>query len=419
MATFIDRRSGKHKSTVNRRRFIRRYKEQLKEAVSNSIAKRSIIDTTSGEKVKIPEKDIREPIFGHGKGGRRESVFSGNKEFVQGDKISRPQSGQQGTGSQASNKGEGLDDFVFEITREEFLELFFEDLELPDLVKKELSQLKSYKRVHAGFVRHGNPSNINIVRSLRNAHGRRIAMAGPIKKKIKAAKQELQQANEESPTDAAKILALEEKLKRLSKRLGTLPFIDEIDLRYNLHLKEPELTTQAVMFCLMDVSGSMDEVKKDLAKRFFLLLYLFLNRNYEKIEVVFIRHHTTAKEVDEQEFFYSRETGGTVVSSALEMMRNIMHERYLATEWNIYAAQASDGDNWNADSPYCREILLKDIMPHLQYFAYIEILPRHHQSLWQAYLDITKTNKSFAMQHINNQTEIYPIFRELFKRHKV
>ena len=104
------------------------------------------------------------------------------------------------------------------------------------------------------------------------------------------------------------------------------------------------------MFCLMDVSGSMDEERKDIAKRFFILLYLFLTRNYERIEVVFIRHHTIAKEVDEDEFFHSRESGGTVVSSALKLMQEIIRERYPLTEWNIYAAQASDGDNWDDDS---------------------------------------------------------------------
>src|SRR3989338_6106597 len=129
------------------------------------------------------------------------------------------------------------------------------------------------------------------------------------------------------------------------------------------------------MFCVMDVSGSMDEAKKEIAKRFFILLYLFLTKNYETIELVFIRHHTTAKEVNEKEFFYSRETGGTVVSSALELMRDIILYRYSSADWNIYGAQASDGDNWNNDSPRCADILMRDIMPYVQYFAYVEIMP--------------------------------------------
>ena len=138
-----------------------------------------------------------------------------------------------------------------------------------------------------------------------------------------------------------------------------MPFLDTNDLRYNLHVKRPVPTSQAVMFCLMDVSGSMDQQIKDMAKRFYLLLYMFLKRHYERTDIVFIRHHTVAKEVDEQEFFYSRETGGTVVSSALRLMKEVIDARYSPNEWNIYGAQASDGDNWNDDSPICRKLLEK------------------------------------------------------------
>ena len=107
-----------------------------------------------------------------------------------------------------------------------------------------------------------------------------------------------------------------------------MPFIDSFDLRYNNHVRIAQPTTQAVMFCLMDISGSMDEQKKNIAKRFFTLLYLFLTRTYEHIDVVFIRHHTVAEEVDEENFFHSRETGGTVVSSALKLMRKVIDARY-------------------------------------------------------------------------------------------
>jgi len=169
----------------------------------------------------------------------------------------------------------------------------------------------------------------------------------------------------------------------------------------------------------MDVSGSMDEPKKDIAKRFFILLYLFLTKNYEKIELVFIRHHTSAKEVSEQDFFYSRETGGTVVSSALELLYQTIEARYPSHAWNIYVAQASDGDNWNADSPYCLELLQEKIMPLLQYFAYIEIMPRHHQSLWEVYQQIEQQYSNFAMKNIDTVIDIYPVFRQLFKRKTV
>jgi uncharacterized sporulation protein YeaH/YhbH (DUF444 family) len=179
----------------------------------------------------------------------------------------------------------------------------------------------------------------------------------------------------------------------------------------------PELTTQAVMFCIMDVSGSMDEEKKYIAKRFFMLLHLFLKRNYERIDVVFIRHHTNASEVDEEEFFSSRETGGTVVSSALELMRKIIAERYASSQWNIYGAQASDGDNWNDDSPRCRTIIEESVLPYCQYFAYIEITEAEPQNLWREYQKLALAFPGrFACQRIGRIEDIYPVFRELFHK---
>ena len=202
----------------------------------------------------------------------------------------------------------------------------------------------------------------------------------------------------------------------MKEKITAIPFVDTSDILYNRTTKQINPSTQAIMFCVMDVSGSMDEAKKDMAKRFFILLYLFLTRSYQKIQIIFIRHHTSAKEVGEQEFFYSRETGGTVVSSALELIYDIIIDRYATNDWNIYVAQASDGDNWNADSPYCQSLLKEKIMPLVQYYAYIEIMPRHHQSLWNSYLTVKEENSNFAMQTISKPSEIFPVLHALFKR---
>ncbi|KTD64754.1 YeaH/YhbH family protein [Legionella spiritensis] len=418
MSQLIDRRqnAGK-KSTVNRQRFLRRYKHQIKRAVSDAMGKRSITDIDQGEQISIPAKDISEPRFHKGRGGYVERVLPGNDQFIAGDRIKRPEEqGGGGGGSQASNGGEGEDEFVFQLSREEFLELYFEDLELPDLVKKELARMTTYKTVRAGVTSSGIPSNINVVRSMRQATGRRVALASPYKRQLRAAEAELARLEEQSSPEKVDLLRLQRDIEFLKKKIQSVPFIDTLDLRYNNRVRIPAPSTQAVMFCVMDVSGSMDEAKKDIAKRFFILLYLFLTRNYEKIELVFIRHHTSAKEVNEEEFFYSRETGGTVVSSALELLNTIIEARYPPSAWNIYVAQASDGDNWNADSPYCQELLQEQIMPLLQYFAYIEIMPRHHQSLWEVYQKVRQQYPNFAMENIDNVADIYPVFRELFKR---
>ncbi len=417
MTQIIDRRlNGKNKSAVNRTRFIRRFKGQIKKAVSDAVARRGVTEIDQGGKVNIPARDISEPIFGHGAGGRRSVIHAGNREFVAGDRIPRPPKGQGGGGGRASNTGEGEDDFIFEISREEFLEFFFDDLALPNLVKTQLNAVNEFTRVRAGFTPTGSPSDLNIIRSLRGAIGRRIALRSPYLAEVEALESELAELADE---ESERALQLKREIDRIKSRIHAIPFLDSFDLRYNNRVKLPRPATQAVMFCLMDVSGSMDQMKKDLAKRFFMLLYLFLKRSYEKIEVVFIRHHTIASEVGEEEFFYARETGGTVVSSALKLMREIIRDRFPTADWNIYAAQASDGDNWDDDSPLCEDLLITSIMPCLQYFAYIEIASEEEQNLWRRYLNVHAVHKNFAMQRIAGVDDIFPVFRELFKRQLV
>ena len=419
MSYVIDRRlNGKNKSTVNRQRFLRRYKAHIKKAVEEAVGRRSITDIDHGEQISIPARDIDEPIFHHGPGGRQTRVFPGNREFATGDRIPRPEGGGGGgAGSQAGNSGEGEDDFVFQITQEEFLDFMFEDLALPNLIKRHLTGTDTFRTVRAGFSQQGNPSRINVVRSMRAAQARRIALSGGSRARLREAVKELEQLRQQQPDNLIDIRELELEIEQLRARIDKVPFLDTFDLRYNLLVKHPDPSSRAVMFCLMDVSGSMTQATKDMAKRFFILLYLFLKRNYDKIDVVFIRHHTSAKEVDEEEFFYSRETGGTIVSSALRMMQQIIAERYSPAEWNIYCAQASDGDNWNDDSPICRELLVRQLMPAMQYYCYVEITPREHQALWYEYEKVAELfPDSFAQQQIVDAGDIYPVFRKLFQK---
>jgi hypothetical protein len=419
MSHFIDRRlNGRKKSTVNRSRFIRRYKAQLKRSVADAVDRRSIADMDSGEKVGIPSKDISEPVFHQGSGGTREMVHPGNKDFLTGDRIQRPEGGSGGSGQgSASNSGQGEDDFVFELSREEFMDLLFDDLELPNLVRNQLIGTTEFKPVRAGFATDGAPGNIDVVRSLKGAIARRAALGGPHRARIRELEEEIDiLLTAGADPEDARILDMREEIDRLETRLAALPFIDTFDLRFHAFAKQPEPASKAVMLCIMDVSGSMDQMRKNLAKRFFILLYLFLQRSYEKIDLVFIRHHTIAQEVDEQEFFYSRETGGTVVSSALDLAYDLLRERYDSSAWNIYCAQASDGDNWESDSAICRQILSEKLLPLMRYYAYVEITPRQHQSLWLAYKEVEALHPHFAMQQIDEARDIYPVFRELFKR---
>ena len=417
MAQLIDRRPNtKNKSTVNRQRFLRRYKTQIKKAISEQISERSITNIDSGESVSIPSRDISEPTFRSDKGGVREGIYPGNKEFAQGDRIKRPAGQGSGKGRRASDSGEGEDEFAFEISRDEYLDLLFDELELPNLQKNQLRKMTKSKTVRAGYTNDGVPTNINIVRSLRSALSRRVAMGAEPRRRLYELEAELQALERGADSNESRRDKLLQDIETLRGRIRKIPFIDTFDLRFNNYVQRPEPTSQAVMFCLMDVSGSMDQETKDIAKRFYILLYLFLNRSYRDVEVVFIRHHTQAKEVDEEEFFYSRETGGTIVSSALELTRDIITQRYPSTDWNIYAAQASDGDNWNDDSPVCEQILAKQLLPELRYYAYVEITKRDHQGLWEHYTRLLESHDNFAMQHIREHDDIYPVFREFFRK---
>lgn len=417
MLNIIDRRyDSKNKSAVNRQRFFRRFKGQIRKAVSDAISGRSITDIDNGESVSIPAKDLSEPHFSQDRRGRWESIYAGNDQFSTGDEVPRPLGGQGKGRGGAGDGGETQDDFVFQLSREEFLNVFFDDLALPNLIKTQLARITEHKSVRAGFTSNGVPANISVIRSLRGALGRRIALGTPHLEQLAKLETELEELLKTRGEDDEDVVRLREEIHHLRAKIEAIPFIDSFDLRFHHRVKQPKPTTQAVMFCLMDVSGSMDEEKKQIAKRFFMLLYLFLTRTYEHIELVFIRHHTVAKEVAEEDFFHSRESGGTVVSSALRLMHEVMLERYQTGAWNIYGAQASDGDNWENDSPVCRELLMDSIMPLVQYFAYIEITAGEAQNLWREYERVTGQCKNFAMQRIEGLQDIYPVFRELFKK---
>ena len=432
MTDVIDRRENpRHKSAVNAQRFLKRYRAQVREAVARAISGRKIAEADRDASVSIPARDLNEPVFQHGAGGRREVVLPGNQEYVTGDEIQRPPSGGRGQGSGASDDGEGEDAFRFRLSREEFLDFFFEDMALPELIKTQLTAIPHHKRVRAGYRTDGTPTNLAVVRTMRESLARRIAFGGSHTARLREIEEELEalgftasgftasDGDHADPEDP-RIAALLAEQAELRVRVAKIPFIDTFDLRFRNRVTQPMPIAQAVMFCIMDVSGSMDETRKDLAKRFFILLHLFLKRHYERIEIVFIRHHTTAKVVDEEEFFHSTETGGTVVSSALTLAIDEIKERFPLDQWNIYVAQASDGDNWEGDSPRCLDLLVNALLPMVQYFTYVEITTGEPQNLWVHYEQARATRPNLALGRIRDRTDIYPVLRELFaKKEKV
>ncbi|HEX3431362.1 MAG TPA: YeaH/YhbH family protein [Rhizomicrobium sp.] len=433
MSHFIDRRlNPKGKSLANRQRFLRRARAQIREAVQKSLKESAVADIGKDRKVRISTKGTREPRFrlDPRAGGEHDFVLPGNKEFMPGDEIKKPRSGDgKSHGKEAADSGEGEDDFEFTMTQDEILDIFFEDLELPNLVRTTLKETPSRTWRRAGITTTGSPTQINLLRTMRNAFGRRLVLKRPRPVDIESLQAELDAAEHhgaDTPAARERIALLREELAKANARRKWIAYIDPVDVRFNAFTEQPVPTSQAVMFCLMDVSGSMGEREKDLAKRFYMLLHLFLKRRYERVDIVFIRHTHDAQEVDEQEFFYSRQSGGTIVSTALEKMLEIQRQRYVTADWNIYAAQASDGYTQSGDARHCVEILNEQIMPLCQYYAYIEILDEREMEvfanedsgaeLWRAYRTVASLWTNFATKRIAKPADIFPVFRELFKK---
>jgi len=415
----IDRRREGGKSLANRQRFIRRARALVKRAVREASAGRSIKDIEKGGDIVVPADGVHEPVLRKGsQGGQREYVLPGNKKYIQGDTIARPE--EEGGGSGASDGGEGEDDFRFALSDEEFLDLFLEDLELPDLAKRQVLGVEETQPVRAGYKSSGSPASLSVSRTMRNSLSRRTALGRPRPQDVAAIEAEIARL-EELGGNEDRVAELREDLERKQKRMRLVPFIDPLDVRFRRYDQVPKPVARAVMFCLMDVSGSMDEHMKDLAKRFYSLLYLFLKRRYGRVDVVFIRHTHEAREVDEETFFHSRESGGTVVSTALEEMAKVIHDRYPANQWNIYGAQASDGDNLPMDNSTTINLLKSAILPLCQYYAYLEVGHAKDDggdatSLWRAYELVAGSDDRMAMRKVSHRRDIYPVFRELFAK---
>jgi len=429
MPIYIDRRlNPKDKSLGNRQRFLKRAREELKRTIKEQVKAGKITDVDAEHRVPMPARGTSEPTFRPDRSsGERAYILPGNKEFSQGDRLPKP-GGSGGAGGTGAGRGGADDDFQFVLSREEVLDLFFEDLELPDMVKMNLKEAVAYKPRRAGFATSGSPTNINVGRTMRNSYGRRIALHRPSRQEVERLATEIAML-EADPNKWAKrqqLEALWAELEALERKRRRIPYVDPVDVRFNRFEPQPLPNASAVMFCLMDVSSSMGEREKDLAKRFFVLLHLFLKRRYDRIDIVFIRHTHEAREVDEETFFYSTQSGGTVVSTALEEMQRIIGERYPSREWNIYAAQASDGDNIAGDSERCASMLRDELMELCQYYAYVEIIDERETeifgatdngtSLWRAYRTVGEKWPNFQMTRIARPADIYPVFRKLFAR---
>jgi uncharacterized sporulation protein YeaH/YhbH (DUF444 family) len=418
-SVIVDRRPDKGKSVANRQRVLKRLDGALKAQVDKLIARRKLQEHDQGVEVAVERKDVKEPSFSldpaTGVAGR---IIPGNDRYRVGDKIPRDPAQGQGRGA-GSGTGEGSSDdedvFRFALSREEYLSLLFDELELPALVKKDLLEIDENRFRRGGVVRYGSPGTVCVARTFKASIGRRVAAEAQHEEALEAAEAVLAAARAsgvQSRVDAA-----EQTLLEVRRGGAAIPFLDPVDLRHRSLIEVQAPRTAAVMFCLMDVSSSMDESRKDLAKRFFTLLYLFLSRKYQKVELVFIRHTDQAQEVDEDTFFNGTQAGSTRVLSALEKMHEVIGLRYPASHYNIFGAQASDGDSFGADSTESSTYLLSQLLPLSRYFVYAEVGEKASPGstrLWAAYDDIE--SEHFNMATVGARDEVYPALAKLFQK---
>jgi len=413
----VDRRLNPgSKSLENRQRFLRRAKALVQGAVKKSSQHRDIKDVLEGGEVSIPLDGMNEPRFRR-EGGTRDMVLPGNKKFIEGDLL--PRSGEGSGKASGPGEGDGEDAFRFVLSRDEFVDLFLDDLELPDLAKRKLAEAESEGLRRAGYTTSGSPANISVSRTVQLALARRVALGRPRPEAIAQLEAEI------ADCDEARRIELLAEIDALKAKFRRIPFIDPIDIRYRRFETVPKPVAQAVMFCLMDVSGSMSEHMKDLAKRFYMLLYVFLTRRYRHVEIVFIRHTDRAEEVDEDTFFHGPASGGTLVSSALQAMHEIVRSRFRPADWNIYAAQASDGDNMGSDEAAVSRLLTEMILPVSQFFAYLEVgeaggsaFDMSDSSLWTLYQRLRADGAPLSMRKVSERSEIFPVFHDLFHRRR-
>jgi len=437
--TIIDKRVINHdRSIENRQRFLRRVKQTIKEQLPDIMKGRNLKDLAStGGNVVINKKTIKEPYLRHGIGGNIDRVLPGNDRYVKGDRISKPRDALGGNGTSGEDTE---DDLIIELSRDEFLNYFFEDLELPNLLQVELSRLKETKRENAGFQPDGSPNRLSIIRSYRQSLSRRLTLRSTLDAKIEAVQSELDQLNsatcDECVDDCStackteRISLLTAELDRLTHRRETLPLFEDMDLRYRLSVAKEVPVTHATMIMIMDNSGSMGLKEKTIARKFFWLLYSFLQRQYDEVDMIFISHTESAEELTEDEFFNTHVSGGTVVSSALDLTSEIIESR-LVNKTNIYVAQVSDGDNTDTDNGTCAELLEDDVLPYVRYFAYIQVDDYHdpitdptsnpslsmimnQRGLWKSYQTVAEKNSKLQIKRVYNENDIYPVFRELF-----
>ncbi|HEX3048143.1 MAG TPA: YeaH/YhbH family protein [Bacillota bacterium] len=393
MAIFRESTGDSGRAAEDRARHRRLVEESIKKNIGQIIAEESIIGQSGQKKVKIPIKSLKEYQFIYGK--NQPGVGSGSGQEQRGDVYQQGPAQKGGPGNQGAGNDPGEDVYETEITLEELIGYLFDDLDLPFMERKKLTEIETRtdKKLR-GYQQKGPPP--------------RLAKKQAVIEKIKRRQGMLRQ--DPSATGSGND---PETGRLVSEQPGErIPFREE-DLRYRRIREEHYPEANAVVICIMDTSGSMDQTKKYLARSFYFLLYQFLRLKYVQVELVFIAHTTQAMEVNEDEFFHKGESGGTYISSGYEKALQVIDERYPPERYNIYVFHCSDGDNWEEDNEKAVS-LARELCLVSNLFGYGEILT--NSSTIRRLYETKILEKNLALVSISEREDIWPALRELLSR---
>jgi uncharacterized sporulation protein YeaH/YhbH (DUF444 family) len=447
---FVDRRkTARGKSLGNRSKLLDRIKESIRQSKPEDIDAGGVKAATGGaagaktftNPVKIARNALHEPTYHYDpNSGERDIVLVGNDTWERGDEFPVSSEGG-GKGGKGKGKGEGNgpgedgeDDFIINISRDEFYNVFFEDCELPDLQETSEKELPEAVMKPAGYQREGSAAQLSVVRSYRNSIGRRHALTADSRSELEELEEELALLDERlagNPLDSAantRWVVVAARIEELKAKIAATPFFERLDLRYRKSERVQVKSADAVLFMLMDISGSMDEDKKRAARKFFSLQYAFIAKKYPNTDLVFIPHTDSAEEVDEEEFFTTRKSGGTVVSPAFALAHQIIKARYDTNQTNIYLSYAGDGDNWDSDNPeVISELEEKGLLGKLRHAVYVQV--GHTAgggfsygtsvSLWNIMQSIAKGNPKLHTVKIADDSAVFSAFRSIYSKAKV
>ena len=410
---------GRDRTAEDRRRHRELVEESIKKNLGSIIAEESIIGQSRDKKIKIPIKGIKEFQFIYGK--NKPGVGAGDGNEKRGDKFGAD-TGQSGQANGKAGNQEGEEIYETEITIEEVIRYLFEDMQLPDIDKRKLSNLESKSYRKLGYQRKGIPPKLAKKRSAIEKIKRKQASKRALREQSDNSKNIIEgnsigeDSIEYNSIEYNPINSVNNSDDSIEKQNERFPFIED-DLRYYRIKEDNKRDYNAVVICIMDVSGSMDQTKKYLARSFYFLLYQFLRLKYANVEVAFVAHTTTAKEVNEKEFFHRGESGGTYISSGYDKAIEIINERYSPSNWNVYAFHCSDGDNWSEDNKRAIESG-KRLCELCNLFGYGEIVPGYYTmgSTIKAELQNNINSANFYAITINKKEDVLPALKKLLDK---